>query len=236
MELKTALQLERPVYIFIDRSVLSEFQTFLENSGNNEIKYHYVDDQKVFHFIKEIEALPKNNPIVQFENTTDIIIYLREQWAGLFKNLLQEQSREKEIRLFQQMESTAKTLDQLVSYLSQQRDGAIESILLSNHPAFNMLAKLARAPYRIFFTNNQEMATWLEARSYEKSDPDSAKLEKFEEWVRTTKNHVYVIYIYNGIFDAKGKLKVYTAEDWDKNWIHGETIKNEKSSDDDIPF
>jgi hypothetical protein len=80
------------------------------------LKFNFVDNIKVYQFIEEIEALPKNNPIASFENAQEIIDYLKEQWAGLFQRYLQEQNRLKEVALVESMSSTAQTLNQLVTF------------------------------------------------------------------------------------------------------------------------
>src|SRR5579863_2840187 len=138
MEFKTALELNKQVYIFIDKNVYAEYQTFLLNKKNKDIKYRFADNVKIYEFIEFCEGLPNNNNIHSFETSLEIIQYLRDQWAGLFQRFLQEQNRIKEINLLKGIEGTAKTLNQLVNFLTEERkdsDSAIRDILLSNHPA-----------------------------------------------------------------------------------------------------
>jgi len=51
MELKTALKENKQVYIFIEKNVLSEYETFLINKDNELMKYRYVDDSRIYQFI-----------------------------------------------------------------------------------------------------------------------------------------------------------------------------------------
>ena len=51
----------------------------------------------VFHLIDDILSQPRNNPIKQFERYEDIESWLRDQWAGLFKEFLSKRSSQKQI-------------------------------------------------------------------------------------------------------------------------------------------
>jgi len=187
MELKTALDLGKPVYVFVDRNVWSEYSTYKANKDVDGIKYRFVDNVEVYKFLEEVEGLPRNNPIAPFETSRDITSYLQEQWAGLFQRLLQEQARLGEIRILEDMKSTARTLNQLVTFLTEERkkgDRAIRDILLSNHPAFEQLRKLLGVSYRVFFTNRQELDKWLKARGLEEVEEPSWDDEGVAEWMK----------------------------------------------------
>lgn len=77
-ELRKAIELDKPVYIFVQASVHSEYRTFLANEDNEEVKYNFVDDKRVFKFLKEVYSLPRNNAITSFDTARDIENYLRE--------------------------------------------------------------------------------------------------------------------------------------------------------------
>ena len=113
IELKTALKENKQIYIFIENSVLAEYQTYLLNKGNDQIKYKYVDSSKIYEFIEEVNKLKVNNNIKAFESTTDITKYLKEQFAGLFKRFLDEQNKVKEANMIEQLFKTSQTLNQL---------------------------------------------------------------------------------------------------------------------------
>jgi hypothetical protein len=57
-----------------------------------------VDSANVFHLIEEILNQPRNNPVQTFERFTDIEDWLREQWAGLFRDLLKRVSQQQQLR------------------------------------------------------------------------------------------------------------------------------------------
>ena len=98
-ELRTAIDNQKQVYIFIDKNVSAEYQTYLLNKGNTNVNYKFVDDQRIYSFIEEIKNLGINNNIKDFETSEDITSYLREQFAGLFQRFIDDQRRVKEINL-----------------------------------------------------------------------------------------------------------------------------------------
>ncbi|NWC00821.1 DUF4062 domain-containing protein [Pseudomonas gingeri] len=221
-ELKVAIELGKQVYIFIDKSVHNEFRTYERNKENKEISYASVDDTRIFSFIEEIQALPINNPIANFETTSDIMEYLKEQWAGLFQRLLAENSKQKEITALNEIKSTAKTLNQLVSFLVEERkngDQAFKEILLTNHPAFNAIKTLLNIPYRVFFSNFSELSELLVARSFLVVAENAWDGEDFAEWLNTTTTPGKLIKVRNSIFDTDGKLKILTPDQWKNSLI-----------------
>ena len=87
-EYESALERDIPIYILIEKSVYSEYETFKRNRENQTIKYAYVDSVNVFAFIDYVLNRPRNNPVYHFELSSEIETWLREQWAGLFRELI----------------------------------------------------------------------------------------------------------------------------------------------------
>ncbi|MCZ8528702.1 DUF4062 domain-containing protein [Alteromonas sp. PRIM-21] len=94
-EFEEANKRDVPTYILIESSVYSEYQTYLRNKKNENISYAHVDSVNIFKFIEKILSLPRNNATKTFEKFSDIESWLREQWAGLFRELLQRMSEQK---------------------------------------------------------------------------------------------------------------------------------------------
>ncbi len=135
-EIRAALTAKKQVYLFIEKNVLSEYETYLLNK-DSEIKFRYVDDPRVYSFIEEIKGLSSNNNIKGFDSVSDITKYLKEQLAGLFQRFLQEQSRIHEVNLIKGLEKTSQTLNKLVNFLSEENKDKTEEInriLMINHP------------------------------------------------------------------------------------------------------
>jgi len=240
MELKTALELGKQVYIFIDKEVYSEFKFYVANKDNEKTKYNSIDNIEIFGFIEEVENLPKNNTIFAFETSGDIIEYLKEQWAGLFQIMLQEQVRKEEARILESMKATARTLDGLVTYLKEENEkgsDAIKSILLSNHPAFERLRHLLNVKPRVFFTNYSELVDWLTFRMWAEVPEEHWENPNIEEWVYTLGNKSWVIHIPLDIFDEQKRLKVFTPEEWERDKIYLKVFEEPPEEEtDDIPF
>ena len=163
-KLSAALENQVQVYIFIEQAVNSEYGTYSINKETQDIKYRFVNDVRVFEFIEAINKLPRNNLISEFQTASDIIEFLRNQWAGLFQGFLQQQKRIEEIRVLGEMKSVAGTLEQLVKFLTEERrdnNDAIQHILLANHPVFQRFQELTKTAYRVFFTDEEELNKWL---------------------------------------------------------------------------
>lgn len=77
-----------PTYILIERTVYSDYETYLLNKERSDVHYAHVDSVNVFALIEEVLKGRCNNPFQQFDRCADIQVWLREQWAGLFRELL----------------------------------------------------------------------------------------------------------------------------------------------------
>ncbi|QDU15478.1 hypothetical protein CA11_33030 [Gimesia maris] len=96
-ECETALDENIPLYVFIEKAVHIEYETYLVNEKSTSIKYAQVSSVNVFEMIKEIDGLPLNNIIKPFEHSYEIEDWLRSQWSGLFKDLLNKKSSQAQL-------------------------------------------------------------------------------------------------------------------------------------------
>lgn len=236
-ELRTAIDLGKQIYVFVEKAVLSEYRTYLGNREVTGFKPVAVNDPKVYTFIEEIYALPSGNPIEGFETSDDIVRYLKEQWAGLFQRLLQEYSRQKEVNIIEGLKATASTLNHLVTFLTEERtkgDQAIKDILLSTHPAFSAIKNAAKIPYRVIFYTNDELDALLSARNFKRDDVFALK-DDCDDWDNLKAG--YGVRVSKHIFDEDGKLKIFTPDEWNSEWIESYPLRQPaESADDDIPF
>jgi hypothetical protein len=97
MEYKNAADQDIPIHILIERTVYADYENYLKNKENKEYIYAHVDSVNIFHLIEEILSQPRNNPICQFDRYSDIENWLREQWAGLFRELLKRMSGQQQL-------------------------------------------------------------------------------------------------------------------------------------------
>ncbi|CAM2786923.1 DUF4062 domain-containing protein [Janthinobacterium lividum] len=218
-EIVRALEKGIQVYIFVERNTLTEYEMWKLNNKNDTVKYRFADDTRIYSFIDHLYALPNNNPIVGFGNVSEITMYLQDQWAGLFQRFLSQQSRLTEVSIVEDMRGVATTLREMVDFLSrsnQDKDNALMSILLANHPIFARLAKLTGTTYRIYFTNHVEMTAWLTARGWELADDEKYSEGSVEEWYH---EKLGWIEFKEAFFNDNGHLKTYAASDWKDEWI-----------------
>ena len=220
LELKTALENQVQVFIFIEQSVHSEYGTYSLNKDTAGIAYRFVDDPRVYKFIELLHDLPRNNPITPFQTASDIVEILRNQWAGLFQRFLQDQKRVQEIRTLDEMKSVAETLEQLVRFLTVERkdaDDAIHQVLLPNHPVFHRLQELTDTPYRVFFASEGELNQWLTGHGWNPVNQNAYDDGSYREWIRHDK--LKYLRLTQPLFDEESRLKVYTEYDWKDSWL-----------------
>ncbi|MEO8886866.1 MAG: DUF4062 domain-containing protein [Mucilaginibacter sp.] len=95
LEIKTAVEQGKQVYLFIEKNVRTEYETYLLNK-EKEIAFKYVDSVKIYEFIEEVMKLTGGIIIHPFEHVSDITAFLKNQWAGLFKDFLRQNSQKKQ--------------------------------------------------------------------------------------------------------------------------------------------
>lgn len=89
----TARDLNKPVFIFVDSSVLGEYKTFNANRGNQDIRYASVDNRLIFDLLDDIYSQKTNNYVAAFSRVEDITSTLRSQWASMLSQHIKERSR-----------------------------------------------------------------------------------------------------------------------------------------------
>lgn len=99
-----------PIYIFVEKSVYAEYETYKENKENITIKYAHVDNIGVFKLLDAIGLEKRNNLTRTFESLSDITLWLKEQWAGLFASYL---SKSSEIIKAKQIQDKLESLNEI---------------------------------------------------------------------------------------------------------------------------
>lgn len=97
-EFDAAIAKDISTYILIESNVYAEYRTYLRNKENAKINYAHVDSVNIFSFIEEILSKPRNNPVQHFEKFEQIEQWLRDQWAGLFRELINRKSQQNQIK------------------------------------------------------------------------------------------------------------------------------------------
>lgn len=241
MELRTALKESKQVYIFIDKNVLSEYETYLLNKDSSNLKFKYVDNVKIYEFIEEIKGLGANNNIKGFETSVEITKYLKEQFAGLFQRFLEDQARVKEISLIKNLEKTAQTLNKLVNFLSEENKDQTEEInriLTVNHLLVENLKIRLEIPYNFYIEGLSDMTELFKARgfSYHNDNPFEAETADFYLYSKKTKNKRIKIKVSHELFDSEGKLKFIKRTDWKDSFLQYDEEDIQEPIEEDLPF
>ena len=141
-----------------------------------------------------------------FETSSDITRrYLQEQWV-----ILRDDAKKKEVMLLEDLKTTAKTLNQLVTFLTEERragDETIKDILLTNHPIFDDIRKKINLPHRIIFTNKKELTPLLKVWGYRRLDPDEWDNDSHEEWMNDRVSPNLLLKIAFNVFDEDDNAK-----------------------------
>lgn len=195
LELKTAIEENKHVYIFVEKNILTEFETYLLNKENQTISYKYVENNKIYKFLEEIKFLHNNNNIKDFETADDITSYLREQFAGLMKSFFVSEERYKETSLIRDINNTANTLKKLVDYIQStntQKGDEIKEILNTSHPIINRLKKIfPYLNYKFYFESKEDIINFFSAYNYKVQSYDSLTLKLLRD--SEEKNTYFII-------------------------------------------
>lgn len=247
-EVQRALRRGKQVYIFVVNAVLSEYRTWDLNQEAKDINYASVDDSRIFEFLSELYKLPTNNPITGFDDTAEITLFLKRQWAGLFQRLLAQSRTIEEGKTVERLTGAVTTMERLVSLLAehqQSRSELVTPILLMEHPALHQVQKVLDLPYRIAFYKISELdavAQGLRFQTFE--DHDS---EHSYQWARTLtypnakKKRQQILMVSRDLFDDAGDLRPMSPGDFDEKMVRLLSTDIEPSAspfdeDDDLPF
>ena len=234
-ELKTALKEGKQIYMFVDKNVAAEYETYLLNK-NKDLSYRFVNDVRIYKFIEEVKSLPFNNNIKEFESSNEIIKYLKEQFAGLFQKFLQEQKRFKEVNLIKNLENTTKNLDQLVTYLSEENKGKsaeINSILMINHPFLSNLSEELGIEYKFYIENFNDLINLLSSRNFQQiGNVYTEDFGDYFQWTKITSKDEQTLLISFHLFDDDQKLKFFKKGEWDNSYLRLTIVLK----DDELPF
>lgn len=230
IELRTALKENKHVFIFIEKNVFIEYETYLLNK-DKDIEYKYVDNPNIYKFIEEIKGLPNNNNIKEFETADDITSYLREQFAGLMKQYFVDEQKYRETSIIKDINTTADTLKKLVDYIqntNQDKQEGLKEIIKTSHPIIKTLKELLNINYKFYIENYNDLENLLKARGFRKVIRETDFFEKIDK----SKSEKMIFTIKSKIFDNDENLIYFKPEEWDDDMI---TLVSEPLIDD-LPF
>jgi hypothetical protein len=128
-EYDTARKNDIPIYVFIEKNVHSEYHTYKKNRKNESVEYAHVDNVNIFKLIDDIYAQKRNNLIRDFEKFDDLSSWLKDQWAGLFADMLSEKKRDKDL---EDLSAQVSGLKDLSSVLKNYTESIMEKLQPEN--------------------------------------------------------------------------------------------------------
>jgi hypothetical protein len=177
-----------------------------------------VNDRRVYDFLDEVYALPQNNALQGFETARDIIAYLRLQWAGLFREFLEQDRRRRDEETAIELRDSLRTVQQLVEFLSKEnRDqaDALSEILRTNHPAFTRFRALLRLHYPVYFTTSTELLALLRDQKFRPVEVARWDNPNIPEFLRDTAGGYELLRVSRDLFDS-GRL---TTAEFQDDWV-----------------
>ncbi len=97
-EYETALASNIPIHVFVDNVVQAGYETWLKNNRNMNLEYAHVDNPSIFELIESVYNSDVSQFVKPFTTANEISGWLRQQWAGLFKNFLMQKRKQLEKR------------------------------------------------------------------------------------------------------------------------------------------
>lgn len=247
-ELRTAHEQGKAVYIFIERSVHSEFNTYRANK-NADIRWTSVENVRIFEFIDEVFKLPLNNPVHPFETSFHITEFLKSQWAGLFQQLLSKLTSTKQVSMFTEIKTvldTARGLTEAVAKHAEKNDSLASELIISSHPLLSDLRAKLNVNYRFIVQDVGELQRWLSNRNYRAFEeiPPEDEYYYYKRDIKT-ENEIFILKIWAGIFDFDGNIVPMMQKNWKEEYVSLQRIPRRPQKrpaafdddlDDDVPF
>lgn len=128
-EYEVARTKDIPIFIFVDKGVKAEYETFKANRANTTIKYAHVDSVNIFKLLDEILLQKRNNYVKEFDKFEDIVAWLRDQWAGIFADLLSRKGQE---TVLKDMSSRIEELNEVTTSLKEYTESIMRKVLPDN--------------------------------------------------------------------------------------------------------
>lgn len=185
-----------PIFIFVEKGVYAEYETFKKNRLNESITYAHVDSKNIFKLLDEIISQRTNNFVRGFENFDDITNWLKEQWAGLFADFLSKKTTdiklknlEDQIEELKGISNTLMVYNEAIVRSSNVKDGSEiikqEELKLRNKKAIRFKSE----PMIEFFTRTEKIT--LPTNTLFDSFETTKTLEEFLAKININKTRIY---------------------------------------------
>lgn len=234
-ELRTALKNKKKIYIFIAKDVYTENRTYLQNRDSGSFKPAYVDDIKIHEFIADLCETVKNNPIVAFDTTSDIIESLRGQFAGLFQSYLTREASLTESKTAYDLQETTETFKELLANFQNETEkmfGAFEGTYFSTNNTLHYLRTLLGLKKTVFIVHNEPgLREFLKLAGFSRDEENETETNFI--YRRSYYDEIQTLILSTELFDNDWKILRLPMSDV-KEYI--EWSVQEIPQDDELPF
>ena len=234
-EVKNAIKHKKKVYIFIARDMFIENKTYEQNKDNTSFKSAYTDDLRIHNFILELRNNVKIHVVESFETTDDIVRVLKNQFAGLFQNLLARDASVTESKTVLDLDETASEIKELVDALKTEKELFFShfdgTVFATNYTLSYIKRHLGMTTSSFYAKNIDDLDDFLTAFGFLISNDLDVDDER--KYIRQDGTTTYTLTLKTTLFDENGRLKdirnrtqLEESIVWDKTTF----------SDDDLPF
>lgn len=241
-ELKSAMKDRKKIFIYIMNNVYVENETYLKNKDNINFNPAFADNIRIHEFIADLKQTVKNNPIVPFNDTSDIIENLKLQFAGMFQRLLTQEATLTSSKTMYDLQETADSMKSILFNFVNQQEGLVEKF---NSTIFANNAPLQIIRYRLglskAFLIINDLETLDEFMSLIGFIQDKGELNYKRSYFKNDGKTQKILNLTEELFNEEGTFNDIRKKDllnqyiiWKETTI--ENNENDNENDDDIPF
>lgn len=222
-ELKKALDDRKQVYVFLWH-VVDAAQRIYALNKDRDPQPDYGMDVRILKFVDTVRALPTTG-IVTFTAAQQITNYLRDQWAGLFQELLANRQQVQQQAMLNRVSDLAKEMAGALDSLTKDRWNAA----IMHHPGIEQVRKLLNLDHRAYVATKAEFADWMGSMGMTAGGTDDKDFIVFTGDVATVR-------ILERAFFTKNEALTWPPKRWDEGNVIVEWKPKQTNHDDDIPF
>jgi len=238
-ELKSAMKDRKKIFIFIMQDVYVENTTYLKNKDSGSFVPAFADNIKIHEFIAELKQTVIRNPIIPFENTSDIIDNLKLQLAGMFQRLLVQEATLTNSKTMYDLQETADRMNALLTNFVLEQEHFKEkfdcSVLVNKVPLQIIRNHLGLSKAYLYLNDIDTLDEFMELLGFSWSQeyPDMIRV-----YSKRTLTKIQSLSLSENLFDEQGILLDIRNKDKVNSLIIWEETKIPSSFDDDsdIPF
>ncbi len=237
-ELNAAMRDRKKIFIFIMKDVYLENTTYLKNKDNGEFMPAFADNIKIHEFIAELRQAKIKNPIIPFENTSDIIENIKLQFAGMFQRLLENEAKITSSTTINDLQETTDNIKTVFSDFIREQEQFREkfncSVLVNKFPLQIIRNYLGLTKSFLYLNDIGTIDEFMELLGFEISQeaPDKVRV-----YTKTTLIKKQILKLSENLFDENGiLLDIRNREELKSMIVWEESNISNFDDDGEIPF